>query len=97
MLTELITLGTQDKYGDFLPRFVCRCLVDNVTRSEFYEASRADLRVDYVVLVHRIEYENDDVAEFRGKRYTVLRTYNRQFDGLPMTELVLQERLADYE
>ena len=66
-----------------------------VTRREFYDAQQAGLRPSLVlILQNAVDYGGEKVAIYRGREYTVLRTY--WTDEGDSIELTLEERVANY-
>ena len=66
-----------------------------VTRREFYDAQQAGLRPSIVlILQNAVDYDGEKVAIYRGREYTVLRTY--WTDDGDSIELTLEERVANY-
>lgn len=58
-------------------------------QSEFYKSNMAGIKVEMVFEVHAFEYENEPYAEYGGKRYKVLRTYESK--NTDVVELVLSD------
>ena len=52
------------------------CGMKSVVRSEFYGAAATGLKPEVVFVVHECEYNGEQLVEFEGKRYGVLRTYS---------------------
>ena len=67
------------------------CRKRSITRSEFYQANQAGIRPSLVVDIHSFEYENQELAEFDGKKYRIIRTYPVDLEVL---ELTLTEKLS---
>ena len=67
------------------------CRKRSVTRSEFYQANQAGIRPSLVVDIHSFEYDNQELAEFEGKRYRILKTYPVDLETL---ELTMTEKLS---
>ncbi|MGT2829602.1 phage head closure protein [Streptococcus hillyeri] len=67
------------------------CRKRSITRSEFYQANQAGIRPSLVVDIHSFEYENQELAEFDGKRYRILKTYPVDIETI---ELTLTEKLS---
>ncbi|MGQ7544909.1 phage head closure protein [Streptococcus suis] len=67
------------------------CRKKSITRSEFYQANQAGIRPSLVVDIHSFEYDNQELAEFEGKRYRILKTYPVDLEIL---ELTLTEKLS---
>ena len=70
---------------------VLLCRKKSVTRSEFYQANQAGIRPSLVVDIHSFEYDNQELAEFEGKRYRILKTYPVDLETL---ELTMTEKLS---
>ena len=67
------------------------CRKRSITRSEFYQANQAGIRPSLVVDIHSFEYDNQELAEFEGKRYRILKTYPVDLETL---ELTMTEKLS---
>ena len=65
---------------------------EEVTRSEFYSAGLADIRIAETFIVHPYEYSGQYFVEFEGKTYKVVRTYKRSSEEL---ELHCEEKIGD--
>lgn len=63
--------------------------VQSVTRQEFFDAGQAGLQPQYVFVMFGPDYEGEKAVEYKGKRYSVYRTYARKDDNL---ELYVEER-----
>lgn len=63
------------------------CGIRSVSRSEFYDAARANLRPSIIfVLPNYADYEEETLVEYRGQLYAVIRTYRRtDSDELELT------------
>ncbi|MCB2860640.1 phage head closure protein [Streptococcus suis] len=70
---------------------VLLCRKKSITRSEFYQANQAGIRPSLVVDIHSFEYDNQELAEFEGKRYRIIKTYPVDLEIL---ELTLTEKLS---
>ena len=70
---------------------VLLCRKKSVTRSEFYQANQAGIRPSLVVDIHSFEYDNQELAEFEGKRYRIPKTYPVDLETL---ELTMTEKLS---
>ena len=67
------------------------CRKRSITRSEFYQANQAGIRPSLVVDIHSFEYDNQELAEFDGKKYRILKTYPIDLETL---ELTMTEKLS---
>ena len=50
--------------------------MDDVSRSEFFNAGQAGMRAEFRFIVNPIEYEGEDTLEWNGKRYAIYRHYH---------------------
>ena len=51
------------------------CEVDSVSRQEFFEGGRNGLNPEFVFRVFFGDYNDERLLEYKGKRYSVYRTY----------------------
>ena len=58
--------------------------VDSVTRSEFFEAGRSGLNPEYRITMFFGDYSGETVVGYRGKMYSVYRTYQAKTDVLEL-------------
>lgn len=78
---------TQDAFGVWRPRETSRtvfCQVNSVTRSEFFEGGRNGLNPEYEFTVFYDDYEGEPIVEYKGKRYSIYRTYHARNDTLEL-------------
>lgn len=81
------TMG-EDEIGNQTPtetRKTVLCNVKSVGRNEFYSAATAGLRPSIVFVIHGYEYDGEQVVEFEGTRYNVIRTYSTDFEEVELT------------
>ena len=81
-------IKADDIYKDIL------CNVSSVTRNEFYNASIVDYKPQLVVTINDFEYEGEEVAIFKSRKYLIIRTYKEK-NGL--LELTLGDKLGAIE
>ena len=67
------------------------CRKRSITRAEFYQANQAGIRPSLVVDIHSFEYDNQELAEFDGKKYRIIKTYPVDLETL---ELTMTEKLS---
>ena len=60
------------------------CQVDSVTRNEFFEGGRNGLNPEFVFRVFFGDYEGERLVEYRGKRYSIYRTYHGRNDMMEL-------------
>lgn len=87
---ELILISetfVKDEWGNYVPsvsRDSVLCEKKSVGRSEFYVAGQTGLRPEIVFVVKGYEYEGQARVEFEGKEYSVLRTYQTDFEEIEL-------------
>lgn len=67
------------------------CRVRSVSGSEFIEAGQQGIHAQYQIALLRAEYTGQQEVEYRGKRYSVYRVYERSVDTV---ELYVEERVG---
>lgn len=67
------------------------CDVRSSTRAEFYDYGDNENRPEYVATINTFEFDNEKVAEFRGNKYRITRTYEVDRD---LTELTLSRKIS---
>lgn len=62
------------------------CTVKSIGQQEAYQAMGIGLNPSLkVILSHDFEYEGEGLCELNGIRYTILRTYITETDGIELT------------
>jgi SPP1 family predicted phage head-tail adaptor len=78
---------TADEYGIMHPvlsRKKVFCKVGGITRSEFYNAGRSGLNPDFMFTVFAGDYSGESLCEYRGKTYSIYRTYINNADYIEL-------------
>lgn len=95
MLDGIATLITQNFAKDSIGQYVSTeertdifVSEGDITRSEYYNAGRIGLNPEIMLVTPRINYDGQLIVEYRGKRYSVYRTYTNGED----IELYLTEK-----
>ena len=68
------------------------CNTKSVTRAEFYNAATTDLKPSLVFVVHLYEYNDEEMVEYKGNKYRVIRSYMTNTEEI---ELVCEKVLKD--
>lgn len=69
------------------------CSENTVTRYEFYIASEQGLNPSLSLFIHPYEYNNEDELEYNGNRYSIIRTFQKDFENLELVcEVKANER-----
>ena len=74
---ETVTL---DEYGDSAYTYTDTTVfadVRSVTRSEFYSASMAGIKIDVVFAVHAEDFNNQTIVTYGSAQYNIVRTYKK--------------------
>jgi SPP1 family predicted phage head-tail adaptor len=86
---------TQDDLGEWTEtqtKTEVFALVNSVTMSEFYNAGLQGFKPDFRFMVWMNEYADQELVEYKGKVYSVYRTYRRN-DG--RIELYVNEKKGE--
>ena len=86
---------TQDDLGEWTEtqtKTEVFAMVNSVTMSEFYQAGLQGFKPDYRFSVWVTEYDDQELVEYKGKVYSVYRTYRRD-DG--RIELYVNEKKGE--
>ena len=87
VITLIKTTYTRDQYGIDQPAETGReifCQVDSVTRAEFYDAGRNGLNPEFKFTVFGPDYDGEEVIQYNGLRYAVVRTYRTRSDSMEL-------------
>lgn len=68
------------------------CNKKNVGYQEFFSSQQAGRTVSLKVDVHTVDYNGEIIAEFRGKRYSIPKTYEIDDDTIELTLSDLREQ-----
>lgn len=60
------------------------CKVESVTRAEFFDAGRSGLNPEYRITLFSGDYAGESVVGYKGKMYSVYRTYHAKTDILEL-------------
>ncbi|MCY8180895.1 MULTISPECIES: phage head closure protein [Bacillus] len=77
-----------DEIGNQIPtetRTTVLCSKKSVTRTEFYNAANSGAKPVLVFTVHSYEYNDQQKVEFEGRPYSVIRTYENDFEEIELT------------
>lgn len=62
------------------------CTVKSIGQTEIYQARGIGLNPELkIVLAHDFEYQGESWLEYQGERYSILRTYVTETDGIELT------------
>ena len=68
------------------------CDKKNVGYSEYFKSQQAGKTVSFKVEVHTVDYNGEMLAEFNGKKYSILKTYEIDDDTIELTLSDLREQ-----
>ncbi|MDF2717200.1 MAG: Prophage pi2 protein [Paenibacillus sp.] len=87
-LTLIAETYDEDEIGNQIPieteTFVL-CRKESAGRTEFYNAAAKGHRPEFVLAVHKFEYDGQKTVQFEGLRYSVIRTYDNADDETELT------------
>ena len=99
---DVIVLITENRTGHGVHEVVTdtertvMCNVESVRRSEYYTALNAGFRPEYVFTLAMAEdYRNERKVMFHGQKFSVVRTYLTEDDGIEITVERSDERGTD--
>lgn len=87
-LTLIQQTYTFDEISNQIPieeRETILCDKKSVSRSEFYNAATNGLKPVIVFVVHAYEYNGEELVEFEGGRYKIIRTYSTSTEEIELT------------
>lgn len=91
MVNDVIQLvketKTRDTYGVPVVTRTRRqvfCIVQSVNQTEFFEAGRNGLNPAFIFKVFFGDYDGEEIVEYKGKSYSVYRTYITRTDQLEL-------------
>lgn len=76
-----------DSIGQRIPCEVKRelfCNIQSIGMSEFFEAGKIGLTPELKATILSFEYQGEEVAEYRGRKYTIYRTYQGRNDAMEL-------------
>jgi SPP1 family predicted phage head-tail adaptor len=86
-LTLITQIMIEDEIGNQIPvetKTIILCGLKSVGRTEFYNAALTGLKPELVFVVHGYEYNGEQVVEFEGAKYRVIRTYATGFEEIEL-------------
>lgn len=88
---DLLTIKNDvDDIGDVVEtvtRNTIFCNEKSISQTEFYQAQAVGLKPQVKLVVKRVDYQNEQLAEYQGERFRVLRTFKSNSEDI---ELVLE-------
>ena len=88
---ELILISEETTYDEIGNPVVVEtrnrvlCNVNSIGGREFYDAAAQGLKPEIEFVIHRYEYNGEQKVEFKGRSYTVIRTYATNFEEIELT------------
>jgi len=58
------------------------CEFESVTQSEFFSASQQGFKSEFKIITSEFDYEDEQIAVFKTKRYAIYRTFLRKDDKI---------------
>lgn len=85
LLTENITLNEYHEEETVVTETKILCCKKSVTRSEFYFAKTADVKIDVVFIINVFEFQNERKLIYNNKIYEIVKTYELENGLLELT------------
>lgn len=85
LLSEEIVLDEYNQEEKIVTETKILCCKKSVTRSEFYLAKNADIKIDIVFIVNKFEFQNEKKLVYDGKTYEIVKTYELENELLELT------------
>lgn len=60
------------------------CSISSISAAEFFDAGRSGLKAALRATVFEPEYEGEEIAEYRGVRYAIYRTFRAKNEQLEL-------------
>ena len=73
------------------------CNKKSVGYAEFFNSQQAGITVSFKADVHAVDYEGQQLAEYAGKRYSILKTYCIDDDTIELTLSDLRDQASESE
>lgn len=84
-----------DKYGNVIEsedKTEVLCNKISASRDEFYRASQSGLKVSFIFTINEFEYDGQEIVEYEGDRYFLIRTY--EYQDRELLEIVVGEKIG---
>ena len=98
MWRDVIELGNsveEVEFGEVISTIVYRKVYANkksIRQSEFYQGASTGLKPELLFEIRTVEFGNDEIVLFNGKKYSIIRTYvNGETTELTVTSHVGSE------
>lgn len=78
MLTLIAERYEQNEIGAYIAQEISHDVwvrLESISRGEWYQAGIAGLQPEVVAITNAANYDGEKLAELRGKRYAIYRTY----------------------
>jgi len=62
-----------------------------IAMSEFYAAAQSGIRPELKLIVHPFEFDGQELVEYDGTRYSLIRTYQTSYDEM---EIYLERKVG---
>lgn len=75
-MNEILTLISREPGTDSITKRDVFCKVASIGQAEFYQSYAVDVHPEAkFILADYLDYNGEILADYNGKRYTILRTY----------------------
>ena len=75
-------LGQEEEIVEYERQVFCE--KRSTPQTEFFEAGRSGIKANCVLIVHTLDYSEEDTLRYKDKVYSVYRTYERPDDRIEL-------------
>ncbi|PDY48449.1 phage head closure protein [Bacillus pseudomycoides] len=68
-------LGQKEEFEEFIRQVFCE--KKSVPQSEFFQAGQSGIKASCTLIVHLLDYQEEQKVKYREKEYSIYRTYER--------------------
>lgn len=59
--------------------------IRSIGQKEAYQAAARGLKLEFMAIIWKFEYDNEEVLKYKGKEYRIQRTYERDDERIELT------------
>ena len=59
--------------------------IRSIGQKEAYQASARGLKLEFMAIIWKFEYDNEEVLKYKGKEYRIQRTYERDDERIELS------------
>lgn len=82
LLTQALGKGGRN---EIINEMTVLCDTRGVYSNEFYTASSHGMKPELTFILHAFEYNGEDLLEYRGRHFKVIRVFHNDYDEVELT------------